>query len=102
MPGREELCKPRRFTNRMHGATYQPVREIALLRDASNADTGSPVVQLDKVIAAARYVRKLAEKHERFSGAEVDLAVAREIRGVSEAAERAAENLARMIEVLEQ
>lgn len=69
---------------------------LALLRDATGAETGDPWNALTDAVQTAHAVRAASVGHERFNGAEVDLAVAREIRAVSDAALTAAANLRRM------
>lgn len=83
----------------------EPSTLVGTLRDlvatGDHATTGDPLRSLSDAIAAARQV--LAAKSVpgcRFQGAEVDQMVARELRQISEAAERAKTNLMQALEVM--
>lgn len=78
---------------------YGSMRDF--LATGDHVVTGDPLRGLVEAIDAARKV--LAAKNNpgaRFKGAEVDLLVARELRQISEAAERAKVNLAQALEVM--
>lgn len=71
-----------------------------LMRCGDYVSTGHPWANFSAVMDAAREVRAASVGHPRFNGAEVDLAVAREIRSISKAAEAAVVNLRSMAELL--
>lgn len=71
-----------------------------LMLDGESAITGDTLRLLSDALRAARAVLD-AKRDCRFHGAEVDLMVARELRQVSEAAQRAAANLRQALEVMQ-
>lgn len=75
------------------------LRDMFFLGDTNV--TGDPLRALSAAIDAARDVMaaKLSPRC-RFKAAEVDVMVARELRQISEAAERARRNLAKALEVM--
>lgn len=73
-----------------------------LFRSGVNAITGDPMRSLlDAVDAGRKVLAAKSSPHCRFKGAEVERLVARELRQISEAAERAKVNLAQALEVMD-
>lgn len=73
------------------------LRDMFFLGDANV--TGDPLRMLSNAIDAARAVMS-AKTASRFKGSEVDLLVARELRSISEAADRATRNLTNALEIM--
>ncbi len=72
-----------------------------LMLDGSTTVTGDPLRLLSEALDVARLVRAAKLRPGgRFSGAEVDVMVARELRHISEAAERARDNLRQALDMM--
>jgi hypothetical protein len=97
------IARPPRQPQRREMAEVPPPIVHGSLRDllasSEEATTGDPLRGLVEAMDAARQVLA-AKRSSRFKGAEVDLLVARELRQIAEAAERAKVNLLQALEVM--
>lgn len=92
----------RRAQQRMADPTVLHGKLCDLFRSGVSAVTGDPMRSLlDAIDAGRKVLDAKTAKGCRFNGAEVDRLVARELRQIAEAAERAKVNLAQALEVMD-